>query len=196
MKSLFVAVGGLLIGALTLVLQGLLPGSWGHLANSGATWVVAAFFAGAYLGRPALHGTVVLFGEVVGYYGAAATFLNQREPQALVGPAVWLAVALVAGPIFGIAGAWWRDEQRPIRRIVAVALLGGVFIAEGLYLMITLGYLAEGTMMLALGILTPALQRSGADRWRSLAALVPVTALGLLAYWGIGAFSQAVFTNA
>lgn len=196
MRSLFAVIGGLLIGALTLLLQGLLPGSWGHLANSGATWVVAAFFAGAFLGRPALHGTVVLFGEVIGYYGAAAIFLSQRDPQALVGPAVWLAVALAAGPIFGIAGSWWRHEQRPIRRIIAVALLGGVFIAEGLYLIITLGYLAEGAIMLALGILAPALQRSGADRWRSLAALVPVTALGLLAYWGIGAFVQAVFTSA
>lgn len=196
MKSLFAVIGGLLIGAMTLGLQGLLPGSWNQLANSGATWVVAAFFAGAYLGRPALHGTMVLFGEVIAYYGAAAIFLNQREPQALVGPAVWLAVALVAGPIFGIAGSWWRHEQRPIRRIIAVALLGGVFITEGLYLMISLGYPAKAAIMLTLGVLTPLLQRTAADRRRSFAGLVPVTALGLLAYWAIAAFSQTVFGNA
>jgi hypothetical protein len=45
-RLLGAAAGGLAVGGLTLWLQGILPGAWNHLANSGAVWVLAAFGAG------------------------------------------------------------------------------------------------------------------------------------------------------
>src|SRR5262245_3582375 len=42
-------VAGLLLGGVTLLLQGILPGVFNHLANSGAVWSVGAFVTGALL---------------------------------------------------------------------------------------------------------------------------------------------------
>jgi hypothetical protein len=46
-STIIAAAGGLVLGALTLSIQGVLPGSWNRLANSGAVWIVGAFVVGA-----------------------------------------------------------------------------------------------------------------------------------------------------
>lgn len=129
---------GLVIGALTLVLQGILPGAFNQFANSGAVWVVVAYIVGWHsaTGRRAVAiATLAVIGEVLGYY-IFAYFQGLMDimlsTMAVVG--MWLVVAVVAGPFFGGAG-YLAHRGTGIRQKLAMGLLGAVFIGEGLYLM-------------------------------------------------------------
>jgi hypothetical protein len=130
------AVCGLAVGALTFVAQGLLPGTLNHFANSGAVWLAPAFFIAALMPGwkgAALVSTEMLLGEVLGYYGLAALVLGTGFGFFV---ALWTGTALVGGPLAGVAGFWWR-HARFAWRVVAVAFLGGVFIAEGIFLLLS-----------------------------------------------------------
>ncbi|GIH20853.1 DUF6518 family protein [Rugosimonospora africana] len=192
------AVAGLAVGGVTLLMQGTLPGVLNHLGNSGAVWSLAAFGAGALLpvrgARAALAGTLLLAFAVVGYYGSTTLFLHDDvNGDTLRGPAVWICVAAVAGPIFGTAGALFRGGK-PTHRAVALGAIGAVFLAEALYLGVVLHQAGETALMAGLGVLMPPLLgRSAADRLRGLAALVPLTLLGALAEGAVFLFTVLVF---
>lgn len=130
----FALLGGLLVGVVTNVLQGVLPDALQAVSNSGSVWTVAAFAAGALVkvaGRVAvLAGVATQVGAVVGYYGYAEVVRDGMGD--LTYPLFWLALGLVAGPIFGTAGAWWRTGDG-WRRIAGPALLGGVFGMDALW---------------------------------------------------------------
>ncbi|MFC7929432.1 DUF6518 family protein [Streptomyces cinereoruber] len=144
--------GGLLLGVLTNLAQGWLPGSWNQIANSGAVWSVAAFAAGALpagrVGLPvaAVAGLCAEAGLVVGYYGYAE--VARDGVGSLFAPLVWLGMAFVAGPLFGVAGAWWRGAC-PRRRVVGIAALGGVFGSEAIHYAWVLHYAAQAWACLA-----------------------------------------------
>ncbi|HEY2668781.1 MAG TPA: DUF6518 family protein [Rugosimonospora sp.] len=192
------AVAGLAVGGVTLGMQGTLPGVLNHLGNSGAVWSLAAFGAGAILPvrgwRAAVAGTLLLACAVIGYYGSTTLFHHDDvNGSTLLGPALWIGVAAVAGPIFGTAGALSRGD-RPTYRAVALGALGAVFIAEGLYLAVALHQAGETALMVALGVvMPPLLGRSAADRLRGLAALVPLTLLGAVAEGLVYLLSRLVF---
>lgn len=122
-RVLMAAGGGLLLGVLTNLAQGWLPGAWNQIANSGAAWSAVAFAAGALLYRSdrvvqaAIRGQAAEAGLVVGYYGYAE--IGRDGVGNLLFPLIWLGLACVAGPLFGVAGQWWRgghDERpRPVR---------------------------------------------------------------------------------
>jgi hypothetical protein len=211
------ALGGLLIGGLTLALQGVLPGAWNHLANSGAVWCTAAFAAGALVParrpaverpaveRPAVEGRkwsvtagvaglAVLFGAVIGYYGSTTLFRHDDvSAAALRGPELWLVIACLAGPVFGVAGrAYRRGDERG--RLIGMATLGAIFIAEALYLLVGLHYAQGAAILGAIGVLVPiVLGRSGRERLRGVATLVPLTLIGALVEAVVYLISQAVF---
>ena len=184
-RSLAVAGGsalgiGLLVGVATFFGQGIMPGQWNTLVNSGAIWLVAPFFVGARVRShrlAAVLGTAVLLATVAGYYGAAGL---AGAPMSMWMTAFWLGVALVAGPLFGVAGRWWHDERRALR-VIGVALLGGVLLAEGLYLMLVLQYFWSGGVMLAAGLIATALMARRGDLLFTLLALpAPALAAGLV----------------
>lgn len=151
--------GGLAVGLLTLWLQGVLPGAWNHLANSGAMWCLAAYAAGVVLrshrGRAAIGGTLVLFGAVFGYYAGATVFLHDEVSAASMRwPLIWLLTGLVTGPIFGVAGAAYRSPDRG-PRLLSVLAVGAVFVGEAAYLLLVLAYRSEAGIMLLLGLALP-----------------------------------------
>jgi hypothetical protein len=151
--------GGLAVGLLTLWLQGVLPGAWNHLANSGAVWCLAAFAAAALLraarGTAIAAGTLTLFGAVIGYYAGATVFLHDDiSPAALQWPLIWLCVALVAGPVYGLAGAAYRSPYRG-PRLLSVVAVGAVFLAEAAYLLFGLAYRSEAGIMMLAGLVLP-----------------------------------------
>jgi hypothetical protein len=193
-------VGGLLFGGLTLVLQGVLPRFWNHLGNSGAIWVVGAYIAGACLAgdrwRPVVAGTLVELGEVVGYYGSTTVFLHDDlSRSALTGPVAWGAVALLTGPIFGTAGAWRRDERLG-RRVASIGLLGGVFVAEAVALLVGLHYVAEAAVMATIGVvLASALARNGRERLYGMLALVAAAVVGYGGYLLLDKVLQPLFVR-
>lgn len=172
-------IGGL-VGVATFFGQGVMPGQWNTLVNSGAIWLVPPFFVGARV-RPrslaAVLGAAVLLATVAGYYATADL---AGAPMSTWMTAFWFGVAVVAGPIYGLAGRWWHDERR-VLRVIGVALLGGIFVAEGLYLMAVLHYFWSGGVMLAAGLIaTPLLARRD-DRLVTLLALpIPALAAGFV----------------
>jgi len=183
MRSFAVACGwalgiGVLVGVATFFGQGVMPGQWNTLVNSGAIWLVAPFFVGARVGSrrlAALLGTAVLLATVAGYYGAAGM---SGAPMSTWMTLFWLGVALVAGPLYGVAGRWWHDDNRAFR-VVGVALLGGILVAEGLYLTVALHYYWSGGVMLAAGLIAAALMARRDDRMATLLILpVPAVAAG------------------
>jgi Family of unknown function (DUF6518) len=179
-----IAVAGLSIGVLTVYGQRL-PGAWSTLANSGAVWLVFAFVAGSLMRSDlaaAAAGAGTLTGAVIGYY-AAVPIVVEGAAANMRSVAIWTGTALIGGPVFGLAGRWWRRGSIA-ERVIALALLSGVFVAEGVN---DVRYVptvrTAGWVLLVVGVLVPlVLGRSWRERLLGLAAMVPVALVTFGAY--------------
>jgi hypothetical protein len=104
-------------------------------ANAIGAWLGVAFVLGASartVHTGALRGLIGLLSAVAAYY-LLIGLLGEgfRAIGASHAATVWGAVALLAGPVLGVAGATWRHGHgRP--RSVAVAVLAASLIAEGI----------------------------------------------------------------
>ncbi len=179
------AAAGLVWGVACMFLQGLLPDPASSIvANSGAGWAVLAFVAGAvWAGHRwwvvAVAGALLELGLVVGYYGSVIIRYDQDLPSFWA--YVWAAVALIAGPVFGVAGSWWRHDVR-WRHVTAIALLGGLFASEGIARLLTLPDHAVGVILTVTGVLIPvALGRALPDKLYGLLGAMPAVGLALVA---------------
>ncbi len=184
---------GLVLGVLSMYAQGWLPGHWNSLANSGAVWAFGAFVAGAVVFRhgwptAAVAGALVELGLVVGYYTSVAIRYDQGGPEYFA--YLWAVVALLAGPIFGVAGMWWRGTARTWH-VAGIALLGALFVGEGAVRLITLD--GDGPFawpMIAVGLLTPlALGRDVRNKVYGLLGTLPAVALALLGFAALKLFT-------
>jgi hypothetical protein len=174
---------GLAFGALTVLGQAILPGSWNHFANSGAVWLVAAFMVGIWTPSVlwAMMGGFISLIMALAGYTVVITVLGLTYPFSAM--AFWGTVALVGGPVFGLAGQWWRHPTGSWRHATSAALMGGVFIAEGWYLLTIIQDMLAGWVSIVIGVLFAILlPRSWKDRFHSLAALVPIVLLGIGAF--------------
>ncbi|WP_203904942.1 DUF6518 family protein [Virgisporangium aliadipatigenens] len=198
-------VTGLAVGALTLGLQALptpdvraVEAVLATLNNSGAAWSFAAFVACAVLPvrgwAAALAGTLVLLGADLGYYACTTLFLHDDvSGAALKGPLAWGVVALVAGPLFGAAGATWRRGE-PWWRPVALGLLGGIFVAQALYDLVVLRYVPEAVVSVAFGVgAVLLLGRTWSERGRASVATIAWTVLMCVALGGVVLVTDAIF---
>jgi hypothetical protein len=177
-------LAGLLLGAADLVLQKVLPYPWADLANSSALWAVAAFGLGLWVRAPwwraALAGVVLLVLAVPVYYLTATLVQHDAIANAWAPTSfLWMFFGVLAGVVFGIAGAFasatgWRGA-------VAVAVPGAVLFAEALILL-RRDEDAAAIIELALGVLVMVLVgRTAVQRLTALAFAVPLT---LLAFAG------------
>jgi uncharacterized membrane protein YjjB (DUF3815 family) len=133
------ALLGALLGFGDLLLQKSLPYPWANLANSSAVWALAAFMMGAWASggwlRAAVAGVVLLVVAVETYYVAAALVQNDDLANGWSTTSLtWLALALLAGLVFGVTGAWSRHRRR-ILRFSSYASLSAVFILESLLIL-------------------------------------------------------------
>jgi hypothetical protein len=177
-------VVGLATGAVTQILQGVLPEAIGSLANSVTPWLAVAFVVGSMTRRAwlaAAAGALTLLAALVGYYWLVQVrFGYGLELRGTV--VVWLVAAVVGGPVFGLAGSWWRGD-RPWRRAVAAALLGAAAISEGGYLSRIETVAAIAPAYVVVGLALPILLgRSREDRIRGLLLLLPCVALGVAGF--------------
>ncbi|MFJ8803044.1 DUF6518 family protein [Streptomyces sp. NPDC102487] len=182
--TLTVAISGTLLGVLTNVAQGWLPGAWNQIANSGAVWSAVAFAGGAFITGPgaarraAVGGLIAEVGLVLGYYGYAE--FGRDGMGSMFFPLVWLGVACLAGPLFGIAAHLWRHGARTRDRIVGLAALAGLFGMEGLAYALDLHYALQASACFAVTVLVPlAMARTARERALTLLTAVPCA---LLAY--------------
>ena len=156
MRALFAAViAGLIVGALSALGTAHLDGTPEAFANSISTWLVAPFLVGTLATSrrgAALSGFATCVFQLLGFY---AVLPDTTASLA----AFWFACAVVGGPVFGLAGHQWRT---------GVAVLGGAFIAEGLYaFLIHQHEYLTGVLWIAIGVGIAACSRPGL-RWLGL----------------------------
>jgi hypothetical protein len=134
-------------------------------------------------------GAMALVGAVVGYY-ASVPWLVEGAAANSRSVVIWGGAALVGGPVFGVAGRWLES---PVfgRCATSLALLGGVFLAEGLVRVLYLDDdAALGCVMVAAGLMLPiVIGRSWRERGFALLAQPVVVALTL----GAGALIDRLF---
>ena len=175
---------GLATGALTQFGQGILPDGWSHAANSISPWLLVAFLLGSTMPADrwaAAAGIGTLLLALVGYY--AMIELRYGYGAGTGALIFWGAGAAIGGPVFGVAGHWWRTSASHRRRAAAIGLLAAVFIAEGLYLVLILPGPAVGVGFAAVGAAVPLVfGRSRDDRLGGYVAIVPALLLGALGY--------------
>jgi hypothetical protein len=122
-------------------------------------------------------------------YTAVITLIGLTYPFATI--AFWGAIALVGGPIFGLAGNWWFRNADPWRSAISAGLMGGVFIAEGWYMLTIIQDSKAGWVSIGIGVLFASLlPRSWNVRFRTLAALIPITLLGIMVFTLLARFSS------
>jgi hypothetical protein len=179
-----VLVAGFALGFLTLLGQKWLHGAWLAVVNSGAVWLLPAFVTGSLMrtdAAAAAAGAALLVAAVVGYY-APVPLVVEGAAASSHSVAIWIATALVGGPVYGLAGRWWR-RGRTWRTWVALGLLGGAFVAEGASRLHAGNDGPAGWTMVAIGLALPLLLgRSAQDRALGLVATAPVVALTAVAY--------------
>jgi Family of unknown function (DUF6518) len=103
-------------------------------ANAIGAWLGVAFVLGASartIPTGALRGLIGLLSAVAAYYALIAIFgQGFRAIGASHAATIWGGVALVAGPIMGLAGGAWRHATG-WPRAFAVGVLAAALIAEG-----------------------------------------------------------------
>lgn len=104
---------------------------WIQVFNLGAPWVLTAFGVG-YFARSAPGGAalglVALLVAVAAYYtGGLVLGIREYASTAAESTQVWGAVALVVGPVFGIAGHFARRRQELPRAVAAGALAAALW---------------------------------------------------------------------
>lgn len=188
-QLLLAALVGALVGVLTVLGQKYLPGDWNSLANSGAVWLVPAFFTALCMkqsrGKSMALCILCLLLCVFGYYGLEAWMNGHSFP---VGGmiVVWLGCAVLGGAIFGY-GAYLHGSGKGWKRSVAINLLPAVFLAEGLNKLIHFAHYAHmagavaGTCVLGVALYF-ALNRRQSFVWQPLACVAVLTVLGLIGY--------------
>ena len=162
--------------------------------NAIGAWLAVAFTLGASartIPTGALRGVIGLLSAVAAYYvlnGLLGT--GFRAIGASHAATVWGSVALLAGPVFGLAGAVWRHGQG-WPRAVGVAALSAALIAEGLVFgaprLVHIGELGSdpGALVLAaevvLGLALPWLLLRRSERRAGYAAVVVLAVVAAVA---------------
>jgi hypothetical protein len=183
---LVAVVAGVVTGALTLAAQAVLPVEANRLANSGAVWVTVAFAVGWRTPSDttaALTGLMSLIGALIGYFAAAALAQAGVSVSTVT---IWVVVALVGGPAFGVAGRW-RATAVGWRSALAVAALGAVYLAEGAWTLWMIPHMAlAGWAGVIIGcLITLLLAGDRATRTRACLVVIPLALVGVAGYAAI-----------
>lgn len=182
-RSIVIVLAGLGLGGVTLAGQSVLNGDWNRLANSGAIWLLFAALVGSRMPTDrwaVVAGVVVLVGAVIGYY-AAARFSGAGAGVRIM--AIWIGTAIVGGPVYGLAGRWWRIGSER-QHVLAIGLMGGILAAEGVSTLLRIPAMAAaGWIELVAGVvLTLALGRTMRERLMGLAIVPVMILLGVIAF--------------
>ncbi|WP_143278434.1 DUF6518 family protein [Blastococcus haudaquaticus] len=184
--GIVVVVLGAGVGALTEYLQGALDDPWAMWANSVAAWCVPAFAIGALAVRLPIAAAAGIATELLLVTAYYVTQSAQGVPHATSTAIGWALAAVVAGVVFGVAGAWWRGRE-PRRAVGGAALLAGVLVSEGLFRAVHFPWQGDsGVIMAGVGLVVAAvLGRSWGQRLAVVGLLVLVVPLGLLGIEGV-----------
>jgi hypothetical protein len=173
---------GAFVGAITQVLQGVLPGDSNWAANSLSAWLVVAFGAAGRAPRvrsAAAGGVALLLAALVGYEVVVEARFGTGWSRLV---AFWAVGAVAGGLVFGPAGWEWRRGGR-WAKATGVALLASLFIAEGAYLASILAGRTVGAVLVVIGLAVPiVLNATWRQRGTAYLVLLPCLALGAAGY--------------
>jgi predicted secreted protein len=175
---------GVLLGTTDFLVQ---QTPLGQLTNSVALWTTPAFLVGACVTPPAsravLPAGAALAVALGTWYAVAQSVYGRYDLSALPHILIWLAGAVVAGLVFGVAGNWWRFHRDSWRAGLGLAALVALFTVESGYSFLVLEQPGWGTEKLVVaGILLVALGRPLRRRWEPLLLAAPLVALGAGGY--------------
>lgn len=126
---LVVAAGGLVLGGATSPAQTWLPGAFSSVANSASGWTAVVALLVHLTRRSAL-----LVTAVCGVVGFEALDLGYQIVSTARGYAYsgefWAVVALVAGPVVGVAASWLHRRDR--FAALGVAVLAAIGLGDGI----------------------------------------------------------------
>lgn len=188
-RGLLAIVLGVAVGMATLGGQKVLPIELNFLANSGAVWLIPAYFLALYFRQKplpsALDCVVCLLGCVLGYYGLEAA-VNGHAFTVGGRMLVWIACAVLAGGVFGV-GASLSHGPAGWPQSLGRNLLPAVFLAEGLSKAIHFPMYAHMAaaivlqILIGIGLYFAVERRDWANRM-PLISLAALTALGVAGY--------------
>ena len=133
LRALLIAVVSFVLGGLTSVGQQFLPAEVNSLANSAGSWVIICF-AVIYVSKTrgwlaAPLGIVALIALNEGY--GLVTRLKGFD-YGVGFDNIWTLIAIVAGPVIGLAAAWQRSSATVLRALGS-AVPSAVLMGEGVY---------------------------------------------------------------
>ena len=174
-------------------------------ANAIGAWLGVAFILGASartIPTGALRGLVGLLSAVAAYYLLIGLLgAGFRAIGASHAATIWGAVALIAGPILGLAGSTWR-HGRGWPRAIAVAILAASLVAEGVAFgarrLTALDQLTTDPAALlraaeaVLGIVLPAVLLRRGERLRGYVATAALAVIAALTIGPVTAALRAV----
>lgn len=131
--SVVAPVAGFLLGFLDFVWIKYVPFPFGGLGNSIAIWAVAAFlltYGYRWAPGPAVAGAVTMLVLAVPSYYVAAALIQDDDWSNVwnINAWLWMALAVVAGVVFGAGGVVARRPGR--LRLPALGLPAAVLFAE------------------------------------------------------------------
>lgn len=155
---------GCFIGAATILGQKFLPINFNFLANSGAVWLIPAFFASYYskssMGHSIALCIVCLLFCVIGYY-LSESIMNSHRFSFTRWQVIWMVMSFLAGSVFGL-GAYFANHSAGILQYCGKNLLPAVFFSEGASKLIHLS-----------------------DYSHMIPAVIMITCIGLILYFSI-----------
>lgn len=124
---------GITVGIFTNIGQKYLPGSLNSIANSGAVWLIPAFFVSAWVAdfkKSIICSIETLFVCVVTYYWFESVLNSHSLKFGGYYFYLWLGCAVVFGSIFGIGAYFYSQKKKHYQW--GAGLLPAVFLSEGL----------------------------------------------------------------
>lgn len=187
-QGLWALILGLGVGVFTLIGQKYLPGSLNSLANSGAIWLIPAFFMASIANdkfSAILLCIETLAVSVISYYLIESIVNNHSFDWIGYYFILWLVCALIAGVVFGLGAYFWKLKSKWY--YCGASLLPAVFLSEGLIMLI---YISEymhmipaviGRIVLGL-ILYFFIYKSAFYRWKPILSFCLITILGVIGF--------------
>lgn len=188
MKYIYSILIGIIIGGLTLLGQKFLPMNFNFLANSGAIWLIPAYFVAKFdkqVKRSIAFSVIELEACVLGYYIIEA-ISNHHALEIYSFTILWLLCGVVGGFVIGVASNYAARKESKLT-IMAQNILPAIFLSEGINKLIHIQHYQHMIPAVVLvtmigAVLYFVIQQKQSLHWKNMVGLAVMTAFGLCFY--------------
>jgi Family of unknown function (DUF6518) len=194
---LIIFIAGILLGVITSFGQTYIPQPFTQLANSYSIWLLFSFVVGYILKSykivaSLVAGVLIQYIAILFYYVASAIRFDMpfTSESLITLNIVWIIGGTLVGPIAALAGLFVANGSKNLP--VAIGFMAGLFFSESAYQFVQLGYMAEGIIFSATGILFLAIAYSK-TKFPVIKTLVAAIFFTGLMYIGFAYILGAIF---